>query len=139
MVEAAATAADAADLTALEDRRLLLMFTVNSTLDDGSAATCAVHRPGEFGRGGRDDHLRPDRLRHAQTITLTGGQLELSDTSGTETITGPAAGVTVSGDKTSRVFQVDPGVTARPQRPDHLGRLDRGNGGGLYNVGARPR
>ena len=32
-----------------------------------------------------------------QTITLTGGQLELSDTTGTETITGPAAGVTVSG------------------------------------------
>src|SRR5437762_9008218 len=31
----------------------------------------------------------------AKTITLTGGQLELSDPTGTETITGPAAGVTV--------------------------------------------
>ena len=43
-----------------------------------------------------------------QTITLTGSQLELSNTSGTETITGPAAGVTVSGGGLSRVFQVDP-------------------------------
>ena len=47
-----------------------------------------------------------------QVITLTGSQLELSDTSGTETITGPQAGVTVSGGGLSRVFQVDPGVTA---------------------------
>ncbi len=47
-----------------------------------------------------------------QTITLTGSQLELSNTSGTQTITGPAAGVTVSGGGLSRVFQVDAGVTA---------------------------
>ena len=47
-----------------------------------------------------------------QTITLTGSQLELSNTSETETITGPAAGVTVSGGGLSRVFQVDAGVTA---------------------------
>src|SRR5262249_49763874 len=43
----------------------------------------------------------------AKTIALTGGQLELSNTTGTETITGPAAGVTVSGGGLSRVFQVD--------------------------------
>ncbi len=49
----------------------------------------------------------PTVFASAQTITLTQGQLELSDTSGTETITGPAAGVTVSGGGTSRVFQVD--------------------------------
>ena len=47
-----------------------------------------------------------------QTITLTGGQLELSDTTGTETITGPKAGVTVNAGGLSRVFQVDAGVTA---------------------------
>ena len=49
-----------------------------------------------------------------QTITLTGTQLELSNTSETETITGPAAGVTVSGGGLSRVFQVD----ARRHRVD---------------------
>ena len=47
-----------------------------------------------------------------QTITLTGTQLELSNTIETETITGPAAGVTVSGGGLSRVFQVDGLVTA---------------------------
>ena len=47
-----------------------------------------------------------------QTITLTGGQLELSDTGGLETITGPAAGLTIDAGGKSRVFQVDSGVTA---------------------------
>ena len=47
-----------------------------------------------------------------QTINLNGTQLELSDKTGTETITGPKAGVTVSGGGLSRVFQVDASVTA---------------------------
>ena len=34
------------------------------------------------------------------------------DTGGTQTITGPAAGVTISGGQKSRVFQVDANVTA---------------------------
>ena len=71
-----------------------------------------------------------------QTITLTAGQLELSDTGGTETITGPAAGVTVSGGGASRVFQVESGVSRRPSRPDHHRRRSTtGSGGGLYNDG----
>ena len=40
-----------------------------------------------------------------QTITLAGAQLELSNTTGTETITGPAAGVTVNAGGGSRVFR----------------------------------
>ena len=69
-----------------------------------------------------------------QTITLTDGQLELSDTTGTETITAPAVGVTISGNNASRVFQVDSGVTAS------LGGLtitggNAVNGGGLYDSG----
>ena len=54
----------------------------------------------------------PTVFATAQTITLDLGQLELSNTGGTQTITGPTAGVTVSGDSTSRVFQIDSGVTA---------------------------
>ena len=50
-----------------------------------------------------------------QTITLTGTQLELSNTTGTETIRGPAAGVTVSGGGLSRVFQVE-AESPRPSR-----------------------
>ena len=43
---------------------------------------------------------------------LTAGPLELSQTSGLETITGPQAAVTISGGGKSGVFQVDRGVTA---------------------------
>ena len=45
-----------------------------------------------------------------QTITLTNGQLELSNTLVHETISGPAAAVTISGNSASRVFQIDASV-----------------------------
>ena len=62
--------------------------------------------------GGGDTIVFSSLFNTPQTITLTGTQLELSNKSGTETIQGPAAGVTVSGNNASRVFQVDSGVTA---------------------------
>ena len=70
-----------------------------------------------------------------QTITLGGTQLELSNTTGPETITGPAAGVTVSGGGQSRVFQVDGGVTASISGLTITGGRTAGNGGGLINYG----
>ncbi len=73
----------------------------------------------------------PTVFASAQTITLSLGQLELSDTSGTETITGPAAGVTVRGNNTSRVFQVDSGVTATISGLTITGGKAV-NGGGVY-------
>ena len=69
-----------------------------------------------------------------QTITLVGGPLVLSNTSGEITITGPAAGVTISGGGTSGVFHVDPGVTAAMSGLT----ITQGSstvGGGLYNQG----
>ena len=51
-------------------------------------------------------------FKTAKTITLTGGALDLNDTTGTTSITGPAAGVTISGGGLSGVFQVDSLVTA---------------------------
>ena len=71
-----------------------------------------------------------------QTITLRHGQLELSDTTGTETITGPAAGVTVSGGGASRVFQVDGGVTASISGHDDHAAASAYSGGGLANTAA---
>src|SRR6516162_1457206 len=41
-----------------------------------------------------------------QTITLGGNPLELTDEAGTQTITGPAAGVTISGGGKSGVLKV---------------------------------
>ena len=67
-----------------------------------------------------------------QTITLGGTQLELSNTTGQETITGPAAGVTVSGGGLSRVFQIDNGVTASISGLTITGGSVSGDGGGMY-------
>ncbi len=73
----------------------------------------------------------------AQTITLGGTQLELTDTTGATTITGPAAGVTVSGGGLSRVLQVDSLVTASISGLTISGGNAgaSGNGGGLANFG----
>ena len=71
-----------------------------------------------------------------QTITLTEGELELSDTTGSETIIGPAAGVTISGGGLSRVFDVDGGVTAILSGLIISGGSTTGYGGGIYNNGS---
>ncbi len=71
-----------------------------------------------------------------QTITLTSGELELSDTGGAVTITGPAAGVTISGGGNSRVFEIDSGVTASISGLTISGgSTSSANGGGLANYG----
>jgi fibronectin-binding autotransporter adhesin len=72
-----------------------------------------------------------------RTITLTGSQLELSDTTETETITGPKVGVTVSGGGLSRVFEVEAGVTASISGMTITGGNTGyyGAGAGLYNTG----
>ena len=75
----------------------------------------------------------------AQTITLQGTALELSNTSPatTTTITGPTqGGVTVRGNKASRVFQVDGGVTASVSGLTITGGSTAGNGGAILNNGA---
>jgi parallel beta-helix repeat protein len=72
----------------------------------------------------------------AKTVTLTGGQLELSNTSETETITGPAAGVTVSGGGLSRVFQVDTQVAASISGLTITGGKATDKGGGVFSSGA---
>ena len=77
----------------------------------------------------------PTVFATARTITLTGGQLTLSNTSGTETITGPAAGVTVSGNNASRVFQVNANVTASISGLTITGGKTTGSGGGLLSYG----
>ena len=120
-------------LMALEDRRLLSTFTVNSTLDNGSAGTLrwAVGQANSAG-GAETIAFDSKVFKSPQTITLQGTQLELSDTTGTETITGPKAGVTVSGGGLSRVFQVDGAVTASISGLTITGGK-AANGGGLYN------
>src|SRR5262249_52668178 len=88
-------------------------FTVTSLLDNGSVGTL------RWAAGQATPTVGPATINFApavfntpQTIMLTGAPLELSNTSAIETVTGPAAGVTVSGGGLSRVFRVDAGVNA---------------------------
>jgi hypothetical protein len=70
----------------------------------------------------------------AQTITLTGGQLELRASSGTETINGPGANLlTVSGVGKGRVFDLASGTAALSGLTVTGGRAYLG--GGVYNDG----
>jgi len=71
---------------------------------------------------------------NAQVINLSGSPLELSDTTGTEQISGPAAGVTINAGGLSGVMQVDAGVTAELDGLTLTGGSAT-NGGGLLNDG----
>jgi CSLREA domain-containing protein len=70
-----------------------------------------------------------------QTITLGGTELLLTDTTGATTITGPATGVTVSGNNASRVFAVDANVTASLSGLTITNGSRATYGGGVYNRG----
>src|SRR5262249_6666866 len=71
------------------------------------------------------------------TITLSQGQLELSNTAKPVTIyDGSGQGpVTISGNNSSRVLEVDQGVTASLSGLTITGGSTSENGGGLYNHG----
>ena len=96
----------------MEDRTLLSTFVVSNTDDSGPGSLRQAILGANAQPGADTITFDPTAFATPQTITLTSGQLELSDTTGTETITGPAAGVTVNGGGASRVFEVDSGVTA---------------------------
>ena len=119
----------------------LTTFTVNSLGDAGIGSGDAgdlrycINQANADG-GANRIVFDPTVFGTPQTITLSGGQLELEDTGGTQTITGPAAGVTISGGG------MQPRLSGRRRcdrldlRPDHLRRLDAsGNGAGLANYG----
>ena len=70
----------------------------------------------------------PTVFATAQTIFLTAGLLDLSNTSGAETVDGPAAGVKISAGYQSRVFEIDNGVSATISGVTITG----GNAGGYH-------
>ncbi len=94
-------------LLVLEDRRLLSTFTVTNTADSGTGSLrWAV---GQANSAGGADTIDFDStvFNTPRTITLTSGPLVLDITSGTETISGPGAGLlSISGNHTSRVFYI---------------------------------
>ncbi len=127
-------------LESLEDRWLLSTFTVTNLLDDGSVGSLrwAVNQVDQTA-GANTINFDSSVFNTAKTITLTGTPLELSNTGGAETITGPAAGVTISGGGLSRVFEVDNLVTASLSgltiSGGNASSTQYGYGGGLFNYG----
>jgi parallel beta-helix repeat protein len=107
----------AVDIGAFEAQPALVpSYTVNTTSDeiDFSNSTTSLREAIASANAFPGHNVTFDStvFGTAQTITLTGGQLTLSAPSGTETIIGPAAGVTINGNNASRVFEINPGVMA---------------------------
>ena len=125
-------------LMALEDRRLLSTIVVNNPTDTPVAGQTdlrqAIVQANSYG-GVETITFDKTVFKTPQTITLNGTQLELSDTTGTVTITGPKAGVTVNGGGNSRVFLVDPNVTAFISGMTITGGNAGSDGGGIENSG----
>jgi hypothetical protein len=125
---------------ALEDRELLSTIVVNNPTDTPVVGQIDLRQAiSQANTNGGNETITFDKsvFKTSQTITLdpTLGQLELSDTTGTETIRGPNAGVTVNAGGNSRAFQVDPGVVASISGITITGGSNTGNGGGVYNDG----
>jgi hypothetical protein len=101
------------DLMMMEGRTLLSTFTVTSTADDGSAGTLrwAIDQANANHQANTIE-FSSTVFSTPQTIKLSAGSLELSDTAGLQAIRAPAAGVTINGQHQSRVFTIGSNVTA---------------------------
>ncbi len=122
-------------LIALEERWLMSTFTVTDTADSGAGSLPCEIALANSTAGANTIDFDGTVFKTPQTITLTGSPIELSNTSGTETIVGPAEGVTVSGGGLSRVLQVDANVTASISGLTITGGSVNGPGAGLANYG----
>ncbi|HZK79968.1 MAG TPA: choice-of-anchor Q domain-containing protein, partial [Humisphaera sp.] len=94
----------------LEGRLLFSTYTVTNLADSGIGSL-------RYEIAQANAHAGADTIAFASglhgRITLTSGQIEISDTSGTTSIQGPgAATIGVSGNNASRVIQVDAKVAA---------------------------
>ena len=105
------------DIGAFQSQSGSLAFQVNTTADGSSVPSGKLGLRGAIGlanvlSGANTITFAPSVFGTAQTITLTSGQLVLSNALSVETIVSPAAGLTVSGGGLNRVFQINQGVTA---------------------------
>jgi hypothetical protein len=106
--------------------------TSNPAVGTGTSLREAIHFA-DASAGHDDISFDPGVFGTAATITLGGAPLPAL--SGNTTITGPAAGLTISGNNASRVFRIISGVTVTL---DTL-TIANGNsttGGGIENAGS---
>ena len=122
-------------IMALEDRILLSALSVTNALDDGSNGSLrwAVEQANSL-VGADTITFDPMIFSTPQKITLTAGQLELTDVA-TTTITGPGADLlSISGNDASRVFLVNTGAMADLSGLTIMGGSDD-HGGAVFNSG----
>jgi Ca2+-binding RTX toxin-like protein len=131
---------DLASATTLTSAVIPQTFTVTSTADtvnpdDGVLTLREVIDLANQNLGA--DVINFDLLTGPQTITLTSGELKITDSL---TIKGLGANqLTISGNNTSRIFNVDDGSdstrieVAIEDLTIARGRADGGSGGGIYN------
>jgi len=104
-------------LEILEGRVVPATFTVNSLGDAGIGSNDAGDLRYCINQANANDQANTivfdsTVFSTPQSIALSGGQLELEDTGGTQTITGPAAGLTIGAGGNTPFFEVGGGVTA---------------------------
>ena len=102
-------------LLELEARTLLSTIVVNNPTDTPVAGETDLRQAIALANtNGGAETITFDKtvFNTPQTINLDPalGQLELSDQTGTETITGPRAGVTISGNAGTRLFEIGSGA-----------------------------
>ena len=135
-------AAEVGHLEILEDRALLSAFTVVSSGDAGTGSALSgdirycitqADQPANAG-----STITFDTALTGSTITLANGPLVISDTM---TITGPgASSLTLSGNNSSRLFDVDSGGSLTLENVTLSGGLAQGTGaaaegGAIYTSG----
>ena len=122
--------------SSLRSAQLLATFTVTSASGDGTGSLPVVLSMANS-NGQANTIVFGPAFRTPQTITLiNSNQLDVSDVKGTQTIIGPAAGVTINAAGNSRVFEIHAGVTASFSGLTITGgggSADRG--GGVLNFG----
>jgi hypothetical protein len=129
----------------LEGRALLSTIVVNSPTDTPVVGETDLRQAIALANtNGGAESITFDKtvFRTPQTINLDPalGQLELSDQTGTETITGPRAGVTIHGNYTTSgiansVFEIEPGATATLSGLTITGGNNAIYGGGVDDQG----
>ncbi len=140
--------ASTAVIEQMESRQLLSSVVVNSISDTATGNGVVTLRDAittaDSSTSPTTITFDPSVFAAAQTIVLDGSQLELSNTAEPTTITGPSAGVTVSGNSASRVFLIDSDVTVNIQGVNVIDGLttnattnngDSLTGGGILSLG----
>ena len=129
----------------LEGRALIHEIVVNNPTDTPVAGETDLRQAialANTNGGAESITFGKTVVRTPQTINLDPalGQLDLSDQTGTETITGPKAGVTIKGNYTTSgvtnsVFEIEPGATATISGLTITGGNNEIFGGGVDDYG----